>query len=100
MILIYAPARILKCDYSILSNRICFSFSNIILKNVRNDANHFSDQTFVLLQNKFSQSRYEVRLILLAFFLLGRVDLRIVADDASKIAKPRATQSLSYLEGC
>ena len=62
-------------------------------KNVRNDANHFSNQTFVLFQNKFSQSRYEVSVIFPAF-LLGTVDLRIVADDAPKIAKPRATQSL------
>ena len=62
-------------------------------KNVRNDANHFSYQTFVLFQNKYSQSRYEVSVIFPAF-LLGRVDLRIVADDAPKIAKPRATQSL------
>ena len=63
----------------------------IIIKNIRNDANHFSNQKFVLFQNKFSKSRYEGRIILPAFFLLGRVDLRIVADDASKIAKPRAT---------
>ena len=63
-------------------------------KNVRNDANHFSNQTFMIFQNKFSQSRYEVSVILPAFFLLGRVDLRMVADDAPKIAKPRATQSL------
>ena len=28
------------------------------------------------------------------FTWLSRVDLRIVADDASKISKPRATQSL------
>ena len=65
----------------------------IIIKNVRKDANHFSNQTFVLFQNNFSQSRYEVRVILSAF-LLGRVFLRIAADDASKILKPRATQSL------
>ena len=44
-------------------------------------------------QNKFSQSRYEVRVIL-PVFLFGRVDFRIAADDASKIVKPRATQSL------
>ena len=65
----------------------------IIIKNVRHDANHFSNQTFVLFQNKFSQSRYEVNVIWPAFSL-GRVDLRIVADDASNISKPRATQSL------
>ena len=45
-------------------------------------------------QNKYSQSRYEVRVILLFFFLFGRVDFRIAADDASKIVKPRATQSI------
>ena len=53
----------------------------------------FLINTFVLFQNKFSQSRYEVSVILPAF-LLGRVDLRIVADDAPKIAKPRAKQKL------
>ena len=47
----------------------------------------------VLFQNKFSQSRYEVSVILPAF-LLGRVDLRIVSDDAPKIEKPRAKQTL------
>ena len=71
----------------------------IILKNVRKYANHFSNQTFVLSQNKFSQARYDIRVIL-SVFLLGRVDLRIASDDASKIVKPRATQSLSCLEGC
>ena len=71
----------------------------IIIKNVRKDANHFSNQTFVLFQNKFSQSRYEVRVILPVFLFL-RVDLRIAADDASKIVKSRATQSLTCLEGC
>ena len=65
----------------------------IIIKNIRNDADHFSNQTFVLFQNKFSQSRYEVSVICPAFSL-RRVDLRIVADDAFKISKPRATQSL------
>ena len=44
-------------------------------------------------QNKFSQSRYDVGVILPPF-LLGKVDFRIVADDAPKIAKPRATQTL------
>ena len=62
-------------------------------KNVRNDANHFSNQTFVLFQKKFSQSRNEVSVFFPAF-LLGRVDLRIVADDAPKIVKPRAKQTL------
>ena len=37
-------------------------------KNVRYDANHFSNQTFVLFQNKFSQSMYDVSVILPAFF--------------------------------
>ena len=85
----------------ILPNRICFSFSMIFIKNVRKDANHFSNQTFVLFQDKFSQSRYEVRVILPVFlFIWKSIDLRIAADDASKIVKPRAAQSLTCLEGC
>ena len=70
----------------------------IIIKNVRKDANHFSNQTFVLFQSKLSQSRYEVRVISPAF-LLGRLDLKIAADDVSKIVKPRATQSLIVQRG-
>ena len=81
------------------SKQNLFFFFHDYFKNVRKDANHFSNQTFVLFQNKFSQARFEVSVILPAF-LLGRVDLRIFADDASKIVKPRATQSLSCLEGC
>ena len=96
-----------NCDYPYLCSRFelliaitlsfqtefVFSFSMIIIKNVRNDGNHFSNQKFVLFQNKFFQSRYEVSVILPAFSI-GRVDLWIVADDGSKISKPVATQSL------
>ena len=69
-----------------LKQNLFFTFHDYY-KKFRIDANHFSNEAFVLFQNKFSQSRYEVSVILPAF-LLGRVDLRIVADDVSKIAKP------------
>ena len=75
------------------SKRNLFFFFHDYYKNVRKDDNHFSDQTFELFQNKCLQSRYEVRVILPGF-LFGRVDLRIAADDASKIVKPRTTQWL------
>ena len=47
----------------------------------------FSKQIFTV--KIWSQSNFTVFI-----FLFGRVDFRIVADDASKIVKPRATQSL------
>ena len=52
IILIYVSLWIFNCDYSILPNRIWFSLSMIIIENVRHDANHFSNQTFVLFQKK------------------------------------------------
>ena len=75
IILIYALASNYSMRLLYPSKQNLFFIFHDYYKNVRNEANHFSNQTFVLFQNKISQSRYEVSVIFPAF-LLSRVDLR------------------------